>query len=76
MHGRISTWGFPGGSDGKKSACNARDLGVTSRSGRSPGEGNGYPLFLPGELHGERSLAGYGPWDHKDLDTTEQLILT
>ena len=68
--------GFPGGSDGKESAYSARDLGLTSRSGRPPREGNGYPLFLPGELRGERSLAGYSLWDHKDLDTTEQLTLT
>ena len=33
--------GFPGGSDGKESACNARDLGLISGSGRSPGEANG-----------------------------------
>ena len=33
--------GFPGGSDGKESACNPRDLGSIPRSGRSPGEGNG-----------------------------------
>ena len=36
--------GFPGGSDGKESAYNAGDLGLIPRSGRSPGEGNGYPL--------------------------------
>ena len=35
---------FPGGSDGKESACNAGDLGLIPRSGRSPGEGNDYPL--------------------------------
>ena len=29
------------------------------------------PVFLPGESHGQRSLAGYGPWGHKELDTTE-----
>ena len=29
------------------------------------------PVFLPGEAHGQRSLAGYSPWDHKELDTTE-----
>ena len=29
------------------------------------------PVFLPGESHGQRSLAGYGPWGHKDSDTTE-----
>ena len=32
------------GSDGNKSACNARDLGSIPRSGRSPGDGNGNPL--------------------------------
>ena len=37
-------WGFPDGSTGKESACNAGDLGLVSRSGRSPGEGNGNPL--------------------------------
>ena len=37
---------FPGGSDGKKSACNAGDPGSIPRSGRSPGEGNGYPLRI------------------------------
>ena len=33
--------GFPDGSDGKASACNAGDLGLIPGSGRSPGEGNG-----------------------------------
>ena len=33
------------------------------------------PVFLPGEFHGQRSLAGYSPWDHKESDTTEQLTL-
>ena len=36
--------GFPGGSNGKESACNAGDLGLISGSGRSPGEGKGYAL--------------------------------
>ena len=35
---------FPGGSDGKESACNVGDLGSIPGLGRSPGEGNGYPL--------------------------------
>ena len=35
---------FPGGSEGKTSACNAGDLGSIPGSGRSPGEGNGNPL--------------------------------
>ena len=36
--------GFPGGSEGKVSACNAGNLGSIPASGRSPGEGNGNPL--------------------------------
>ena len=32
------------------------------------------PVFLPGESHGRRSLAGYSPWGHKELDTTEGLL--
>ena len=29
------------------------------------------PVFLPGEFREQRSLAGYSPWGHKELDTTE-----
>ena len=36
--------GFPGGSAGKQSACNAGDPGLIPGLGRSPGEGIGYPL--------------------------------
>ena len=39
-----SSLGSPGGSDSKESACNAGDLGSIPRLGRSPEEGNGYPL--------------------------------
>ena len=42
--GSCSLPSFPGGSDGKESVCNAGDLGLIPGSGRSPGEGNGYPL--------------------------------
>ena len=37
--------GFPGGSDGKESACNAGDLGLIPGSGRYPGGGHGNPLL-------------------------------
>jgi len=37
-------WGFPGGSDSKESACNARDLGSIPGLGRSLEEGNSYLL--------------------------------
>ena len=40
------TRGFPGGSDGKESACNAGTLGSMPGLGRSPGEGNGHPLHV------------------------------
>ena len=33
-------------------------------------------VFLPEKFHGQRSLVGYSPWSHKDLDTTEQLSTT
>ena len=34
------------------------------------------PVFLPGEFHEQRSLAGYNPWSHKESDTTKQLTLS
>ena len=69
--------GFPGGSDSKESACNARDPGSIPGLGRSPGEGNGNPLqYLPGEFHGQRSLVGYSLWGCKASDMTEQLHFT
>ena len=34
------------------------------------------PVFLPGEFHGQRSLAGYSPWGRKESDMTEGLILS
>ena len=34
------------------------------------------PIFLPGEFHGQRSLVGCSPWGGKELDMTEQLILS
>ena len=48
--------------------------------GKPLGAWNGYPLhspvFLPGQFHGQRRLAGYSPWDRKELDMTEQLTLS
>ena len=56
---------LPSGASGEESAGCAgggRGPGSIPGSGRSPGEGNGSPtLFLPGESHGQRSLAGYSP---------------
>ena len=68
--------GFPGGSVGKESACNAGDLGPVPGLGRSPGEGNPWlptPVFWPGEFHGHKSLMGYSLWGHKKSDTIDRL---
>ena len=48
MQSKVPTYmGFPGGSDGKESACSAGDQGSIPGLGRSPGEGNGSPLQYP-----------------------------
>ena len=58
------------------SACNAGDLGLIPGSGRSPGEGVGYPLqYSCLENSGKSGLAGYSPWSRKESDMTEQLAL-
>ena len=67
--------GFPGGSDGKESACNVGDLGSIPGLGRSPGGGHGNPLqysCLENPV-GQRSQVGYSLWGYKKLDTTEQI---
>ena len=54
-------------------AGDVRDAGLVLRSGRFPWRRawQPIPVFLPGESHGHRSLAGYSPQDRKELDTTE-----
>ena len=66
---------FPGGSDGKVSACNTGDPGSIPGLGRSHGGGHGNPFQYPclENPHGQRSLAGYSPWGRKGSDMTEQL---
>ena len=75
--------GFAGCSDGKESVCNVgNQCSILARSpGEDPGKNTGdscqeSPLFLLGESHGQRSLAGYGPWSLKESDTTEWLTLS
>ena len=48
----------PGGSDGKESACDAGDLGSIPGLGRSPGEGNGYPI----QYSGPQNSMDRGAW--------------
>ena len=54
--------------DSKESTCNAGDLGLITRLGRSSQGGNGNPLQYSclENSHGQRSLEGYSPWDHKE----------
>ena len=65
--------GFPGGSDGKESACNMGDLGSITGSGRLPGERNGYPLQYSclGKPWTEKSGGLCSPWITEELDATE-----
>ena len=58
--------GFAGGSDRKESACNAGDPGLIPWLGRSPGEGNGYPL----QYSCLDNSMDYS-WGRKKLDMTE-----
>ena len=70
---------FPGGSDGKESACSVGDPGSIPGSERSPGGGHGSLLqYSCLEYSVDRGdwQATYSPWGHKELDTTEQLSLT
>ena len=61
--------GFPGSSAVSNPPANAEDVAF-------PGLGRKWqptPVFLPGKSHAQRSLVGYSPWGHKELDVTERL---
>ena len=71
----VPLYSLPGGSEGKEAACSAGDEG---RPGFDPWVGKiprrrwqPTPVLLPGESHGQRSLAGYSPRGHNESDTTE-----
>ena len=68
--------GFPGGASGNLPACAGDGKGTDRfkpwvwnipwrRKWQPP------PIFLPRESHGQRSLMGYSPWSHKEVDTAE-----
>ena len=68
-------WGFPGGTSGKEPTCQCRRH---KRSRFDPWVRKIWrrawqptPVLLPAESHGQRSLAGYGSYGQKELDTTE-----
>ena len=67
---------FQADASGKESSCQCRRC---KRHGFDPWVGKipwrrarqPTPVLLPGKSHGQRSLAGYSPWGHKELDTTK-----
>ena len=68
--------GFPGGVSGKKNppanSGDGRDAGLIPWSGRYlEKEMATHSSLLPGESHGQRSLADYDPWDPQESDMTE-----
>ena len=58
-----------------KNPVNARDAGSVPGSGKVSWRRKWQtaPVFLPGKSHGQRTLAGYSPWDRKESDTTKRL---
>ena len=72
----IDIRGFPGGSVGKDSTCNAGitgdvDLNPGSRGSPGGGLGNLLQYSCLENLYGQRSLAGYSPWGRNESDMTE-----
>ena len=70
----VNRHGFPCGSDGKESACNAGDPGLIPGNVPWRRKWQPTPVFFPGEFHGQMSPVGYNTWGHKKLDMTERLI--
>ena len=61
-----------------KNCLQCRRPGFDPWVGKIPWRREGQPtlVFLPGESHGQRSLVGYSPWGHKELDMTGQLSIS
>ena len=70
--------GFPGGAGNKGFTCHCRRHGFYPWVRKIPWRREWLlpSVFLPRESHGQRSLAGYSPWGHKELDTTEHTAHT
>ena len=70
-----SMFGLPSWLSGKESACQCRRHVFNPWVGKIPWKRKwqSTPVSLPGKSHEQRSLVGYSPWGHKELDTTQQL---
>ena len=69
-------WGFPGGLDGRESACKAGDLGLIPGSGRSLGGGDGFPLQYSCLENSMDREVWQSPWSCKESGMTERLTHT
>ena len=71
--------GLPCNSEGEVSACNSGEPGWSPGLGTSlencRREWQSTPVFLPGESHHQRTVAGYSPWGRKESEMIEQLKL-
>ena len=69
----VEELGLPCGLRQERSCLQCRRPGFNPWLGKSPWkrERQLTPVFLPGEFHGQRSLAVYSPWGHKEQDMTE-----
>ena len=70
----FGNWRLPGGSEGKESLFNVGDLGLSPGSGRSPGEGKGYPLQYSC-LGSPMDRGAWRPTVHGVAKSTGQTIL-
>ena len=78
--GSCGSFGLPRWLSSKESACQCRrckrcrfNLWVRKIPWRKKWQPT--PAFLPGKFYGQRSLAGYSPWGHKESDITERLSM-
>ena len=74
----MTHWGFPGGTVVKESTCQLKRCRFDPWGRKIPWKRKWQPtsVFLPGKSHGQRSLTGYNPRGHKELDRTEPLSRT
>ena len=74
----VTLEGFPGGSDGKDlpamQETHVQSLGQEYSLEKGMREIRPIPVFLPGEFHGQRNLAGDSVWGHKESETAERLF--